>query len=145
MLGGPPVATVAVEKTAAQQLDKPTIWRTVRSLLSASRFKAPGTLPPFFAAVSGTKDGKPRLVTARLVDSPYPAGSAPLTTSLARSIGIPLGLAMFQLIDAVSPHAGVHPPEAFIEPHRFFDDLDRRLNRPRYAPSLCVEHIDYCT
>lgn len=131
-------------KAAAEQLDKPTMWRTLRSLVSASRFKAPGTLPPFFAAVSGIKDGRQRLVMAGLVDNPHPAGPAPLTASLARSIGIPLGLALFQLIDAVNPRAGVHPPEVIIEPHRFFDDLDHCLNRPGYAPSLFVEHTDCC-
>lgn len=126
---------------AAEQLDKPTMRRTLRALFSASKFKAPGTLPPFFAAASGIKGGDRRVVLAELSDFADPALPAPLTDGLARSVGIPLGLALFQVVGG---QPGVYPPEAVIEPYRFFSDLDRCLRRPIYAPSLVVEHRDLC-
>jgi lysine 6-dehydrogenase len=129
---------------AAEQLDKPTLRRTLRSLVSASKFKGPGTLPSFFATASGTKGGDRRVVLAALSDYADPAGPAPLTANLARFVGIALGLALFQVVDDVRRQAGVHPPEAVVEPYRFFSDLDRCLRRPPYAPSLVVEHRDLC-
>ncbi|MEU5847922.1 hypothetical protein [Saccharopolyspora shandongensis] len=44
---------------------------------------------------------------------------------MARVTGIPLPLGMSQIIDDTARRPGVHPPEAVIDPERFFDDLDR--------------------
>ncbi|OHU26363.1 hypothetical protein BKG77_09965 [Mycobacteroides chelonae] len=127
---------------ASAQLDKPSTWRTLRSLTIASKFKPPGALPPFFAAASGLKDGRRRLVVAELVESPLALSAAQRFTTLAHGIGIPLGISLFQLIESNCFPPGVHPPEAVIDPYRYFGDLDRYSPHPPWEAMLTVEHAD---
>ncbi|CCH30359.1 saccharopine dehydrogenase NADP-binding domain-containing protein [Actinosynnema sp. NPDC047251] len=103
--------------TAAAALVRPGARRVLRSL--ARRFAGPGTLPPFFAVATGGG----RTAVARL-------DHAPLTADMAEATGLPLALGLAQL-SGVAP--GVHPPEAAIDPERFFADL------ARHHPDVAVD------
>lgn len=107
-------------ESAAADLDRPTLRRTLRAAARAPRLRGPGTLPPFFAAATGTRDGCPASVLARL------AGAEALLTDLAESTGVPAGLGLAQLLDGTVESAGVHAPEAVIDGERFFRDLARQ-------------------
>lgn len=95
--------------TAARALVRPTPGRVLRSLTRHP--SGPGTLPRFFAVATGGGHA----VEARL-DHPT------LLDDMAEATGLPLALALAQL-DGVPP--GAHPPEAVIDPDRFFHDLAR--------------------
>ncbi|MEO3976623.1 saccharopine dehydrogenase NADP-binding domain-containing protein [Streptomyces sp. CAU 1734] len=111
-------------ETAAADLSKPSVSRALRAAVGAMSLKGPGTLPPFFAAATGTLDGRPVTVLARLAETP---GTAALTDDMAEATGIPLALGLAQLVDGAGLPPGVHPPEAVIDPGRFFRDLVRRV------------------
>lgn len=121
-------AGVLTEETAAAQLARPTVGRLARSLPMAVRAKGPGSLPPFFAAVSGIRAGRECRVLAHL-DRSGAGGEAirRLFDDMARATGIPLALGMSQVIDGCARRAGVHPPEAVIDAARFFRELAREL------------------
>jgi lysine 6-dehydrogenase len=123
-------------ETAAAQFARPNPLRYIRSLPTALRCKGPGTLPPFFAAVSGPRKGRDHRVLAHL-NLAGPAGG--LFGDMARATGIPLAVGMSQIIDGTARRPGVHPPDAVIDPKRFFTDLDRHLGRSADAPLLIVE------
>ncbi|WP_229929047.1 saccharopine dehydrogenase family protein [Kitasatospora xanthocidica] len=106
-------------ETAAADLDRPTLRRSLRAALRTPRLRGPGTLPPFFAAATGTRDGRPAAALARL------AGADGLLADMAEATGVPAGLALAQLLDGTVGSAGVHPPEAAIDAERFFRDLAR--------------------
>ncbi|SKP76965.1 saccharopine dehydrogenase family protein [Mycobacteroides abscessus] len=109
---------------AAEAFAVPKFRRVLRSAYVALRLRGPGTLPPFFAAVTGERRGDRHAVLARLnLDG---SQSHPIRTALrdmARITGVPLALGMAQVIDGSGRRPGVHPPEAVIEPARFFADL----------------------
>ncbi|RJO75592.1 saccharopine dehydrogenase [Nocardia panacis] len=117
---------------AAAQLTDPSLRRSLRALARAMRLPEPGNLPPFFALVTGHRAGEGHTVLATLRE---PATGTPLTTDLARADGIPIALAIAHL-DRERP--GVHPPEAIIDPDRFFYDLDTHLLGPTHTPSLVL-------
>ncbi|MVU77748.1 hypothetical protein GPX89_10900 [Nocardia sp. ET3-3] len=95
---------------------------------SAAPGYRPGTLPPFFAALSGVRARRECRVLAHLNRSVIDGGPAgTLFGDMARATGIPLALGMSQVIDGTARRAGVHPPEAVIDPRRFFADLGREL------------------
>lgn len=107
-------------ETAAADLAKPTMRRAVRAAARAVRFRTPGSLPPFFAAASGTKDGRPTTVLAHL------KGTGALMKGMAEATGIPAALGLAQMLDGTAGRPGVHPPETAIDPGRFFADLAER-------------------
>ncbi|MFJ6378464.1 saccharopine dehydrogenase family protein [Kitasatospora sp. NPDC092039] len=104
---------------AAADLDRPALRRILRAAARAARFRGPGTLPPFFAAATGTRDGRPATVLVRL------GGADRLLADMAEATGVPAGLGLAQLLDGTAGRAGVHPPEAAIDGDRFFRDLAR--------------------
>ncbi|MEV7929448.1 MULTISPECIES: saccharopine dehydrogenase NADP-binding domain-containing protein [unclassified Kitasatospora] len=106
-------------ETAAVDLDRPTLRRTLRAAARAARFPGPGSLPGFFAAATGSRDGRPVTVLARLT------GAEALLGDMAESTGVPAALGLAQLLDGGVRAPGVHPPEAAIDAGRFFADLAR--------------------
>ncbi|MFJ7906719.1 saccharopine dehydrogenase family protein [Kitasatospora sp. NPDC096204] len=106
-------------ETAAADLDHPTVRRTLRAAARAPRLRGPGTLPPFFAAATGTRDGRPAAALAHL------RGAEALLADMARATGVPAALGLAQLLDGTVRPAGVHPPEAVVDGERFFADLAR--------------------
>ncbi|MUM15916.1 saccharopine dehydrogenase [Mycobacterium sp. CBMA271] len=109
---------------AARAFASPGLGRIARSMPSVLRLRGPGSLPPFFAAVTGEMGGDRRVVLARLnLIGPQ---SKPMDSALfdmALITGVPLALGMAQVIDGTACRPGVHPPEAVIDPGRFFADL----------------------
>ncbi|APA97818.1 saccharopine dehydrogenase family protein [Nocardia seriolae] len=124
-------------ESAALELVKPGLRRGIRSLVGAGRFPGPGTLPPFFAAVRGSKDGRARVVLAQLADAP---GLPLFIDDMSRATGIPLALGLAQLADGTARRPGVHPPESVIDPDRFFRDLRPHLGDTGDDPAVIVEH-----
>ncbi|MUL47452.1 saccharopine dehydrogenase [Mycobacterium sp. CBMA293] len=122
-------------EAAAMQFAKPNMVRYLRSLPHYRRSKGPGTLPPFFAAVSGTRCGRDSMVLAHL-DLP---GLEGFFGDMARATGIPLALGISQIIDGTAQRPGVHPPDAVIDCQRFFKELDRHLDRSADRPLVVVE------
>ncbi|MCK7621620.1 saccharopine dehydrogenase NADP-binding domain-containing protein [Streptomyces sp. RS10V-4] len=106
-------------ESAAAGLDHPTVRRALRAAARAPRLRGPGTLPPFFAAATGTRDGRPAAALARL------NGAEALLADMAEATGVPAGLGLAQLLDGTMVPAGVHAPEAVIDGERFFRDLAR--------------------
>lgn len=104
-------------ETAAADLAKPTMRRAVRAAARAVKFKAPGSLPSFFAAARGIKDGRPTTVVA------YLTGTTALMKNMGEATGIPAAMGLAQLLDGTVGQPGVHPPETAIDPDRFFADL----------------------
>ncbi|MFE7590959.1 saccharopine dehydrogenase family protein [Kitasatospora sp. NPDC057512] len=107
-------------ETAAADLDRPSVRRTLRAAARAPRLRGPGTLPPFFAAAIGTRGGRPAAVLARL------DGAEALLADMAEATGVPAGLGLAQLLDGTVESAGVHAPEEVIDGERFFADLARQ-------------------
>ncbi|GGT19648.1 saccharopine dehydrogenase family protein [Nonomuraea spiralis] len=103
--------------TAAAEVTEPTMWRALRAAVRAFGFRGPGSLPAFFAAARGVADGRPATVLAHLTDA------SPLLRGVAEATGVPAALGLAQLIDEAGRRPGVHPPEAGIDPGRFFADL----------------------
>lgn len=123
-------------ETAALQFAKPNLLRYLRSVPSSLRSRGPGTLPPFFAAASGSRAGRDHMVLAHLDLSGAGAG---LFGDMARATGIPLAVGLAQIVDGTVRHPGVHPPDAVIDAPRFFADLARRLDQPADRPLVVVE------
>ncbi|MFJ2780954.1 saccharopine dehydrogenase family protein [Kitasatospora sp. NPDC087315] len=111
-------------ETAAADLAKPSPLRTLRATAGAVGRKGPGSLPPFFAAATGSRHGRPVTVLARLADTP---GASALIDDMAEATGIPLALGLAQLLDGTARRPGVHPPETAIDAERFFLDLARHV------------------
>ncbi|WP_431956482.1 saccharopine dehydrogenase family protein [Nocardia lijiangensis] len=111
-------------ESAARELAEPSLRRTLRAMPRATTFGSHGTLPPFFAAVTGSAGDEHRTVLAHLTDT---AEITRFTADMARFTGIPLALGLAQLLDATARRPGVHPPEAIIDPDRFFTDLGIRI------------------
>ncbi len=126
-------------ETAALQFAKPNLLRYLRSVPLSRRSKGPGTLPPFFAAVSGTRAGQDCTVLAHLDLSGSAAG---LFGDMARATGIPLAVGIAQIVDGIARRPGVHPPDAVIDTSRFFADLGRRLDQPSGRPLVIVERAE---
>ncbi|MFI6391921.1 saccharopine dehydrogenase family protein [Nonomuraea sp. NPDC050540] len=104
-------------ESAAAALAKPATRRAMRAAVRAFGFKAPGSLPAFFAAAIGTADGRPRTVLAHL------AGAETLMMGMDEATGLPAALGLAQLLDVERVPPGVHPPETAIDGERFFADL----------------------
>ncbi|MER7500316.1 saccharopine dehydrogenase NADP-binding domain-containing protein [Nonomuraea pusilla] len=99
---------------AAAAIGSPTAGRFARSALRLLSLRGPGSLPPFFALATGVRDGRPCRVGARLIGSPR---------GMARATGIPLSLAAAQILDGSVRACGVHPPDAVLDPERYFEEL----------------------
>ncbi|WP_054811333.1 saccharopine dehydrogenase family protein [Nocardia arizonensis] len=123
-------------ETAAADLASPSFRRGVRSMVRAAKFKSPGTLPPFFAAALGIKNGQWYTALARLAEG---TGLASLTSDMARATGIPLALGLSQIVDGTAVRAGVHPPDAVVDPDRFFHDLAVTVNGDGSDTGVVVE------
>jgi len=123
-------------ETAAMQFAKPNLLRYLKSVPLSLRSKGPGNLPPFFAAVSGTRAGRDHMVLAHLDLSGAAAG---LFGDMARATGIPLAVGLAQIVDGTARRPGVHPPDAVIDTPRFFTDLARELDGPAERPLVIVE------
>ncbi|MFC9964522.1 MULTISPECIES: saccharopine dehydrogenase family protein [Nocardia] len=127
-------------ETAAMEMAQPNAFRGLRAIPTALRTKGPGTLPPFFAAATGTKQGRDHRVLAHLdLTGPSTDPVRSLLGDMARATGIPLALGMSQVIDGTARTPGVQAPEAVIDPHRFFDDLNSVLGRDAGSPIYLVE------
>ncbi|OBC12039.1 saccharopine dehydrogenase [Mycobacterium sp. 852013-50091_SCH5140682] len=124
---------------AAAQFAKPNFLRYLRSIPLSLRSKGPGSLPPFFAAVSGTRGGREHMVLARLDLSGSGRDADGLLGDMARATAIPLSVGLSQMIDGTARRPGVHPPDAVIDAPRFFADLDRQLGRATNSPLVIVE------
>ncbi|MQY06872.1 saccharopine dehydrogenase family protein [Actinomadura macrotermitis] len=101
---------------AAADMAKPTLRRALRSFLRVPALRGPRTLPPFFAAATGTRAGRPATALAHL------PGTVAITTT-AEATGVPLALGLAQLLDGTIGEPGVHPPETAVDTGRFFRDL----------------------
>lgn len=109
------------ESAAALLADPPT-GRALAAAVRAAAFRGPGALPPFFAAATGLRDGRPLTVLARPAEEP-----PRLLADMARATGIPLALGLAQVLDGTARRPGVHPPEAVIDARRLFRDLEPHL------------------
>ncbi|MGV0582856.1 saccharopine dehydrogenase NADP-binding domain-containing protein [Mycobacteroides chelonae] len=126
---------------AAAAFAVPGWRRAVRSACAAVRLRGAGTLPPFFAAVIGERDGDRHTALARLnLTGPQAQPMRSALRDMARITGVPLALGMAQVIDGTARRAGVHPPEAVIEPGRFFADLGAALGCADGVSPYLVEH-----
>lgn len=121
---GTSTAGKLTNETAAIDLAKPSVSRSLRAVAGAMGLKGPRSLPPFFAAAMGTRKGRPVTVLSRLAET---SGMTALIDDMAEATGIPLALGLAQLLDGTGGKPGVHPPEAVIEPERFFLDLSHHL------------------
>lgn len=124
-------------ETAAAQFAKPNLLRYLRSVPLSWRLKGSGTLPPFFAAVSGTRSGRDHMVLAQLDLSG--AGTTGLFGDMARATGIPLAVGISQIVDGAARRPGVHPPDAVVDAPRFFADLAAQLGQSAGRPLVIVE------
>ncbi|MER7847074.1 saccharopine dehydrogenase NADP-binding domain-containing protein [Kitasatospora sp. NPDC096077] len=115
-------------ESAAAELARPSLRRILRAGARVLRFGSPGTLPGFFAAATGTIDGRPASALARLT------GADALMADLAEGTGIPAALGLAQLLDGTVRAPGVHPPETAVDAERFFADLTR--HRPGVGVSV---------
>jgi lysine 6-dehydrogenase len=102
---------------AAAELGAPSIRRMTRAGLRSRRHPGPGTLPLFFAAATGRRDGRRITVLATLDDA--------AANGMAEATGIPLALGLAQVMDGTARRPGVLPPEAVIDADRLLADLDR--------------------
>jgi hypothetical protein len=100
------------ERAAALAV-RPAPSRLLAALPAAWRVAGPGTLPPFFALLHGTREGRYRAVGCHVTT--LPAGMAGATA-------VPAALAVAQLLQGPVP-PGVHPPEAAIDGARLLDAL----------------------
>ncbi|OHU23894.1 saccharopine dehydrogenase [Mycobacteroides chelonae] len=127
-------------ESAALQFAKPNFLRYLRSVPRSLLSKGPGTLPPFFAAVTGSSDNGDCTVLAYLNLSRSSDGSGGrLLGDMARATGVPLALGISQMIDGTARRAGVHPPDAAVDAQRFFSDLAKELGWSGESPLVVVE------
>ncbi|WP_433245280.1 saccharopine dehydrogenase family protein [Streptosporangium sp. CA-135522] len=112
-------------ETAAADLAKPSTRRALLAVMHAFKFKPPKSLPPFFAAATGRRDGQAVTVLAHLAGT-----GEELMNDMAEATGIPLALGLAQFLDGTASRPGVHPPETLIDPDRFFRDLARHIHDP---------------
>ncbi|AMT69777.1 saccharopine dehydrogenase family protein [Mycobacteroides immunogenum] len=125
---------------AAEAFAVPALRRVARSAWVALRLRGPGTLPPFFAAVTGERDGYRRSVLSRLnLDGPQADPIRSALRDMALITGVPLAMGMAQVIDGSARRPGVHPPEAVIEPERFFTDFGVVLGCDRGVSPYVIE------
>ncbi|MFB7615865.1 saccharopine dehydrogenase family protein [Kitasatospora sp. NPDC056181] len=106
-------------ESAATLLAGPPLGRTLTAGVRAAGLRGPGGLPPFFAAATGLRDGRPLGVLARPAEDP-----PRLLADMALATGVPLALGLAQLLDGTARRPGVHPPEAVVDAARFFRDLE---------------------
>lgn len=122
---------------AAEHLARPTLWQSIRAALRIPRFTSPNTLPHFFATATGSRNGVPSTVVAQLKDDDTKVDA--FLSDMARATGIPLALGLAQVVDGTVDHTGVHPPEAVVDPDRFFADLSQDLGLDGASELVLVE------
>jgi lysine 6-dehydrogenase len=106
--------TLSIDEAVAA-LDRPTISGLIRSAMRSGRFPSPGTLPPFFAALTGQRRGQRISVLATTGVS---------SQGMATATGVPLALGLAQVLDGRAHRPGVHPCEAVIDATRLFAEFD---------------------
>ena len=111
---------------AAEQVFAPSAGQKVKALVRSIRCADSGSLPFFFALARGMRGG--RRVTVGVRMTAMPEGMDGVT-------GIPLALGLRQILDGRMREAGVHPPEAVIDPKVLFDALAPSCTPPRRALS----------
>ncbi len=119
--------------TAARRLAAPGGWTALRSAARTHRFDSPGALPPFFAALTGTRGGQRHRVLARLTPAGFPPG-------MAEATGVPLALGGAQIATGLATRPGVHPPDAVIDRDAFFAGLAAHLG---IGPAECLAVDSY--
>ncbi|WP_395292830.1 saccharopine dehydrogenase family protein [Kitasatospora hibisci] len=105
-------------EAAAVALTREPLGRALSAGVRSAAYRGPGSLPPFFAAATGRRDGRPVTVLARPTEDP-----PRLLADMALATGVPLALGLAQVLDGTARRPGVHPPEAVIDAARFFRDL----------------------
>ncbi len=109
-------------ETAASQVEHPSMRRQAKAAIGSLTKQGPGDLPLFFALATGSKNGvamRSGATVTALPDGMAAATSAPAT------------IAVRQLIDGTITTAGVHPPEAVIDPDDFFEALHPYCERAK--------------
>ncbi len=105
--------SLTIDQAAAAMI-APGALRTLKALVKSIGLKGHGSLPPFFAFATGSKDGKPARVGVSV--NTVPKG-------MANSTGVPLALGLRQLLEGRLATPGVFAPEAVIDADTFFDQL----------------------
>jgi saccharopine dehydrogenase-like NADP-dependent oxidoreductase len=98
---------------AGKALVAPPAMRVAKAAVGSLRLDGSGDLPPLFALVTGTVDGRPTTVACHVTSLPF---------GMAGATSVPAALAAGQLLERV-PAPGVHPPEAAIDADRLLADL----------------------
>lgn len=109
---------------AAEALLKPKAARAAKAALTKHLSKGPGTLPPFFAYLTGIKDGQMKSVGCHATTMP---------TGMDGITSIPAALAVDMLL-ASPAEPGVHAPEAIIDADTMLDNL--RVHCPEVPKSV---------
>jgi lysine 6-dehydrogenase len=110
---------LSLEAAAGIVVDPPKS-RVARAVLTAAAVKGHGSLPPFFALLRGTRDGREVVVGCQLHATP---------PGMAAATAIPAVLAVRQLLERpMAP--GVHPPEAVVDADRLLADLASFTSMP---------------
>jgi lysine 6-dehydrogenase len=120
-------------RSAALALDRPGARRTVAAIAGSATRRGPGHLPGFFAFASGMRRGSMMQVGATVRS--FPPGMAAAT-------GIPLAIAVRQLITEEQLVRGVLPPEAVVKPEPFFAELAAHC-QPSVAPDDLVHVTEH--
>lgn len=106
---------------AAEELLRPSTGRGLRAAVASVTARGHGSLPPFFALVTGRKGGRRRALGCALTSAPH--GMDGITS-------VPAALAVEMLLENPAP-PGVHAPEAVIDHWRLFDRLREFCPEPR--------------
>ena len=106
---------------AADELQRPSLVRIAIAAIKSLRMQGPGELPPFFALLTGTKDGE--RVAVGCAATAMPRGMDGATA-------IPAAIAVEMLLDNPAP-PGVHAPEEIIDPDTLFERLRPFCAEPR--------------
>ena len=111
---GPLVAKRSPDlQAAARALLKPSVTRLTKAAIGGATLRGAGSLPPLFACVTGTIDGREATVGCHVTAMPR---------GMAGSTSIPAALAAGQLL-AARPAPGAYAPESVIDADRLLSDL----------------------
>ena len=100
-------------QAAARALLKPSVTRLTKAAIGGATLRGAGSLPPLFACVTGTIDGREATVGCHVTAMPR---------GMAGSTSIPAALAAGQLL-AARPAPGAYAPESVIDADRLLSDL----------------------
>ena len=100
-------------EAGASALLRPSPLRVAKAAIGGGRLRGSGSMPPLFAWVSGTIDGRAATVGCHVTAMPR---------GMAGSTSVPAALAVGQLLET-RPAPGVHAPESVIDADRLLTDL----------------------